>query len=167
MFKRIIILALVSAFTAPASASADLDLEKVLATALRLKKGTTGRLGEPREAIEAYISKGVISKKPEMRADYTDYYVVKTPASFIGHDLLIIKEEYMSTYVGCCVNPGLVIVVKVNGNPKSLHKFADTNKCFMEDNIDVQKELRGLSIKTTVPKGRYASLSCREMDANQ
>jgi len=167
MYKRIILSALIASHTAFAVAADDRELENGLANALRLKPGTTERAGDSGKAIQAYMREGVVNKKPNQRADYTDYYVVKKPASFMGHELVVIEEEYMAKYVGCCVNPGAGVTVKVNGSPKNLEKFADANKCSFADNVDVQGELNRFSIKATFSKGRYATLSCRENDANR
>jgi len=165
MYKRLLLLALITIRTATAVAADDKVLENGLADALRLKPGTTERAGNSGKAIQAYMREGVVNKKPNERADYTDYYIVKKPATFMGHELVVIEEEYMSKYVGCCVNPGAGITVKVNGSPKNLEKFADENKCSFADKVDVQGELGRYGIKATFSKGRYASLSCRENDA--
>lgn len=167
MYKRIFLTALIAAHTAFAVAADDRELESGLANALRLKPGTTERAGDSGKAIQAYMREGVVNKKPNQRADYTDYYVVKKPASFMGHELVVIEEEYMSKYIGCCVNPGAGVTVKVNGSPKNLEKFADANKCSIADNVDVQGELRRFGIKTAFSKGHYASISCRENDASR
>lgn len=167
MYKHLLLLALITIRTATAAAADNKALEDGLADALRLKPGTTERAGDSGKAIQAYMREGVVNKKPNERADYTDYYIVKKPATFMGHELVVIEEEYMSKYVGCCVNPGAGITVKVNGSPKNLEKFADKNKCSFADKVDVQGEMSRFGIRATFSKGRYASLSCRENDANR
>ena len=63
---------------------------------------------------------GYIDNKPNLRADYTDYYLLNKPARFMGHELVMIEEEYMSRYIGCCVSPGAGLSVKVSGSLKPL-----------------------------------------------
>mgnify|MGYP001758737813 FL=1 len=113
------------------------------------------------------MREGIVNKKPNQRADYTDYYLVNKPAKFMGHDLIVIEEEYMSQYIGCCVSPGVGVTVKVIGNTKNLENFARINGCTFTDNVNLQEELSSVGINATLTQGRFASLSCRERDAQQ
>jgi hypothetical protein len=164
---KLLALALVATITAQGAASEEQGLESGLINALRLKKGTTQRVGDSGKAIQAYMREGLVNKKPNQRADYTDYYLLLKPAKFMGHELVVIEEEYMSRYVGCCASPGAGVSVKVVGNPKNLEEFAQTNKCTFTDHINLQDELRSVSIKANLPQGNFASLSCRERDADR
>lgn len=145
----------------------DQDIEGGLISALRLKKGTTERVGNSGKAIQAYMREGIVNKKPNQRADYTDYYLVNKSAKFMGHDLIVIEEEYISRYIGCCVSPGAGVIVKVTRNTKDIEEFARTNGCTFTDNVNLQEELSGVGINATLPQGIFASLSCRERDAQQ
>lgn len=50
---------------------------------------------------------GFIAKKPNIkRYDYNDVYNVKKPLSFKGQNVVLLTDEYMSEYVGCCVSEG-------------------------------------------------------------
>lgn len=123
------------------SSSNEQNLESGLLDALRLNKKTMERLGDSGRAIQAYMRDNFVSKRPNVRADYTDYYLVKAPAKFMGHDLIVIEEEYLSNYVGCCVSPGAGVTVKVADSTKNLEKFANENGCTLADNVDLQGEL--------------------------
>ena len=141
------------------------ELENDLAQAMHLKKGGSERIGTSGKAIQAYMHAGLIDSKPNLRADYTDYYLLKQPAPFMGHELVMIEEEYMSRWIGCCVSPGAGLSVKVNGSLKPLAQFARAHRCSLLDNADVQGELASLGIRRKLAPGRYATLSCRERDA--
>jgi len=167
MYKRILLLFFVAAHAALASAASDRELEEGLANALRLKPGTTERTRDSGKAIQAYMREGVVDKRPNDRWDYTDYYQVKKPASFMGHNLVVIEEEYMSKFIGCCVNPGAGVTVRLNGSPHNLEKFAEANMCSFDDNVSVKEGLRGVRSKTALRKGRYATLSCRDNDTRR
>lgn len=145
----------------------DQDIESGLINALRLKKGTTERVGNSGKAIQAYMREGIVNKKPNARADYTDYYLVNKPAKFLGHDLIVIEEEYMTKYIGCCVSPGAGVTVKVIGDTNNLEEFAHVNGCTFTDNVNLQEELSILAINATLPQGIFASLRCRERDIAQ
>lgn len=153
--------------SAVAPAAADPGLETGLLHALHLKKGTTDRVGTSGKAIAAYMREGYLGKHPDQRADYTDYYLLKKPASFMGHELVLIEEEYITQYIGCCVSPGAGVTVKVRGNTQNLQAFARAQRCTLTDPVDVQHELSEVAIKTRLPKGHYAALSCRERDAER
>lgn len=143
------------------------ELETGLAQAMHLKKGSSERVGTSGQAIQAYMHAGLIDSKPNQRADYTDYYLLNKPARFMGHELVMIEEEYMSRYIGCCVSPGAGLSVKVSGSLKSLEQFARAHRCSLNDNVDVQGELASLGIRRKLAPGRYATLSCRERDAER
>jgi hypothetical protein len=106
-------------------------------------------------------------KRPERRFDYTDYYLLKKPASFMGHELVLIEEEYIAQYIGCCVSPGAGVTVKAHGNTRKLQAFARAQRCTLSDPVDVQHALSEVAIKARLQKGHYASLSCRERDAER
>ncbi|MGX9717863.1 hypothetical protein ACWYXJ_26900 [Janthinobacterium lividum] len=165
--RRLIGSFLLAASCASAHAAADPGLETGLLHALHLKKGTTERVGTSGKAIAAYMREGYIGKHPDQRADYTDYYLLKKPASFMGHELVLIEEEYITQYIGCCVSPGAGVTVKVRGNTQKLQAFASAQRCTLTDPVDVQHALNDVAIKTRMPKGHYASLSCRERDAER
>lgn len=147
------------------TASDNQDIESGLISALQLKKGTTERIGDSGKAIRAYMREGLVKKKPNQRADYTDYYLLNKPAKFMGHDLIVIEQEYMTAYIGCCVSPGVGVTVKVIGNTKNLEEFATENRCTLTEHVNLKDELSRVSIKTNLPTGNFASLSCRERDA--
>lgn len=164
------LLVLVSSLAAAAAGpgpSPGAELETGLAQAMHLKKETTERVGTSGQAIQAYMHAGLIDSKPNQRADYTDYYLLNKAARFMGHELVMIEEEYMSRWIGCCVSPGAGLSVKVSGSLKPLEQFSRAHRCSLNDNADLQGELASLGIRRKLPPGRYATLSCRERDAER
>ena len=143
---------------------ADDTLEQGLINAIEQNKTNTSRDTLYGSAIRAYKTKGFINNKPNQRADYTDYYLLNKPATFMGHDLKVIEEEYMSAYIGCCVNSGLGLGLKIRGSLTSLKAFANENGCSVEENINLYQELTESGLKVHPMSGRYARLSCRERD---
>lgn len=107
---------------------------------------------------------GIVNKKPNVRVDYTDYYLVKKPASFMGHALFMIEEEYMTQYIGCCVSEGAGITVRLKGDDTALNDFAKRNACSVESKVDMSAQLKYLGLKAELPAGNYTSLSCRDRD---
>lgn len=165
--KHAVAIALLAACLPIASAATGQALESGLLHAMQLKKGTTERTGTSGQAIQAYMRAGLVGKKPNQRADYTDYYLLTTPAPFLGHELVLIEEEYITQYIGCCVSPGAGVTVKVRGSIGNLEQFARANRCTLSDHVDLAHALREVAIRNKVPKGHYASLSCRERDAER
>lgn len=165
--KRTIALTLLAACSAMAFAADTHSLESGLLHAMQLKKGTTERTGTSGQAIRAYQHAGLVSKTPRQRFDYTDYYLLDKPVPFMGHELVLIEEEYRSKYIGCCASPGVGITLKVHGSIKNLQQFARASRCTLTDHVDVAQALREVAIKNKVPKAHYASLSCRERDAER
>ena len=168
--KHAIALLLLAAVSTMAHAADVQPLESGLRHALQLKRGTAERTGTSGQAIRAYMHAGLVSKAPQQRFDYTDYYLVNKPTPFLGHELVLIEEEYIDKYIGCCVSPGAGVTVKVHGSTHKLQQFARANRCTLTDNVDLAHELREVAIKEAAIKARatkahYASLSCRERDA--
>lgn len=165
MKQAIAFMLLAAAFTLVHAGNAP-QLEAGLIQALQLKPGTNERSGYSGKAIQAYKQAGLVGKKPNQRFDYTDYYLVNQGASFLGHELVLIEEEYITQYIGCCVSPGVGVTVKVHDSTKNLAAFAKAKRCTLLDPVDLNHALRDVAIKTRFPKAQYASLSCRERDAN-
>ncbi len=165
--RRLLGALLLAASGASALAAANPGLESGLIHALHLKQGTTQRTGTSGKAIQAYMREGYIGQRPEQRFDYTDYYLLKKPASFMGHELVLIEEEYITQYIGCCVSPGVGVTVKVRGNTQKLQAFARTQRCTLSDPVDIGQALGEVAIQARLPRGHYASLSCRERDAER
>jgi len=142
--------------------------EAVLIKALTPNKEKIGRIGESRAAIQAYIKYEVIDKNPSLRSDYTDYYVVKKPSKFMGHELVILEEEYMSAdSIGCCVSRGIGLLLKANDSIEKLNRFAEKNSCSVVENINPNKFEQEVGGQLNLAPGKYASLSCRERDLSQ
>ncbi|WP_409028214.1 hypothetical protein OX462_08980 [Janthinobacterium sp. SUN098] len=165
--RRLIGSLFLAACASSALAAADPGLESGLIQALHLKKGTTDRVGTSGKAIAAYMREGYVGKHPDQRFDYTDYYLLQKPASFMGHALVLIEEEYITQYIGCCVSPGAGVTLKVQGSTRKLQEFAIAQRCTLTDPVDIRHALSEVAIKTRMPKGHYASLSCRERDAER
>lgn len=162
-----LVLGLLAFTTTHVSADPTSNLEEGLANALRLKNGSSQRTGTSGQAIQAYMHAGLVGKKPTQRSDYTDYYLLRKSTGFMGHELVVIEEEYMAQYVGCCVSPGAGVSVKVNGRTDNLEAFARQNRCTFTDRVDLRKALREVGVKAELPTARYATLSCRERDAER
>ncbi len=139
-------------------------LESLLTDALRYDTTKAERIGDSGKAIQAYMRAGIVNKKPNTRADYTDYYLVKKPSSFMGHELFMIEEEYMTAYIGCCVSEGVGITVRLKGDDSALKHFAKNNACSVESKVDIPAQLKYLGLKAKVPMGDYVTLSCRDRD---
>lgn len=165
--KHAIAFTVLAACSALAFAADTRSLESGLLHAMQLKQGTSERTGTSGKAIQAFVQAGLVSKQPQQRSDYTDYYLLKTPAPFLGHELVLIEEEYITQYIGCCVSPGVGITVKVHGSIRNLEQLARAKRCTLTDHVDLAQQLREVAIRNKVPKAHYASLSCRERDAER
>ncbi|MFB9243289.1 hypothetical protein IV454_13645 [Massilia antarctica] len=164
--QKILLAGLFAAFVSTVvAAQENPGLEAGLIGAMKYDRNSNQRAGSSGEAIRAYMKAGYVNPRPNGRADYTDYYLLNQAATFLGHPLVVIEEEYMTRYVGCCVSEGLGVTVKVVTNTAALKKFATLNRCRLEENVDPGAELRSFSIRNTLPKARCATLSCRERDA--
>lgn len=138
------------------------DLQRALAAGMGLHPSSGGRL-EAGPAIRQFIAAGYVDRRPTRRMDYTDYRVLKWPFQFLGQNLLVIEEEYMTQYVGCCVDEGSGAIVRLNGDRSELTAFAAANKCRLTtEQSDIRSRLAELGLGRE--QGEFARLSCRERD---
>jgi hypothetical protein len=138
-------------------------LEKTLRQAM-IPSGDEGiRIVSSGALIIAYINKGFVARKPDQRADYVDYRRVRKPATLFGHKLVVLEEEYLTEFIGCCVNNGLGIVVEKTGSLAELEAFAIANECAIHEPSDATYSLKLAGVK---PKrgATYVSISCKEKD---
>jgi hypothetical protein len=149
------------------------ELENGLIDALRYDKKSAKRVGKSRDAIQAYMREGFISNEPE-RWTYTDYYILGPTTQFMGHDLVMIEEEYMGDHnVGCCVSEGAGVTVGINGNTTNLETFARDNGCSFSTEAEFQQYLDKLGGHKILPadrfkrSGGFAALSCRARDVEK
>jgi hypothetical protein len=115
------------------------------------------------QAIRAYKEAGVLPFRPT-RSDYTDHYTVTKPTKFMGHDLVIVSEAYMTKYIGCCVDPGAGMYVKIAADTARMQSFARANRCRFEEFADHKVLLDAAPVKADLALGRYAALLCHESD---
>jgi hypothetical protein len=88
---------------------------------------------------------------------------VRKSATLFGHKLMVLEEEYLVEFIGCCVNEGLGLVVEKNGSVTELETFAIANECAIKEPSDATYSLKLAGVK---PKrgATYISISCKEKD---
>jgi hypothetical protein len=150
--------------SSPASQAGDAEaLAAGLVRTMRLNAERTERLAEPGEAIRAYIKAGYVRLKPELREEYTDYRVMRLPAKLFGQELLVVEEEYLTKFIGCCVNEGVGVILRVTADLAPLKEFAAANGCSLRnDRTDIVATLQKLKVKPV--EGELVAMSCRTRD---
>ncbi len=117
--------------------------------------------------LREFKEQGLIPFRPLIRVDYTDYYRIRSELRVLGHDLVILEEEYMSKYVGCCVSEGGGLVVRLRGSTSELAEFAAANRCSLREYASLEMYQRESKLSFAAPSGRYAELSCRARDEDK
>ncbi len=140
-----------------ASQLAEEPLEKGLIEALAMNSKNE-RKAESGPALVAYIKQGYLHKKPDFQQDYSDYRFPLKSMHLLGHKVLLIDEEYITKYIGCCVSEGLAITVESAG--PSLEPFAESNRCSIRNDPYLPDD-----VKQRLPKGGWFTLSCKADDA--
>ena len=142
----------------------NISIENQLADSISFKSNTKEREKSSSDIIKIFKDSNIISQSPNSRVDYTDYYITNSPMKFIGHDIILIEEEYMDKNIGCCVNPGFGFSLKINEDISNLVNFSKNNGCSFEKNLTLSEKLKSLDINYNLPQGDFAYLSCREND---
>jgi hypothetical protein len=123
-----------------------------------------GRVTSSGVAIEKLAKLGFLPIKPDQRADYVDYRRVRKPFTFLGQSVIVIEEEYLDKFIGCCVNPGIGFVVETNGEMNEFNFFVEINKCQKEG--PYTRAAYSLEMAGVKPKAgaTYLGISCRQDD---
>ncbi|MCL8352229.1 hypothetical protein M9Y34_17855, partial [Acinetobacter baumannii] len=77
----------------------------------------------------------------------------------------LVSDAYMSEYVGCTVSEGWVAVCTRTTTLNLIVTFATTNQCNIAP-IETDSTYYGFKI-SSLPKGNYYELSCRERDLDE
>jgi len=137
--------------------------ERSLLAAMSSNEARDGRLIEPGVAIREGIRIGLLTRRPNRREDYTDYRVARFDARIFGLRIIVVEEEYMARYVGCCVSPGIGVILELTGSQAEALAFAERNGCRIENNqAEIRQTLGDLNVSTAY--GRFIRISCRERD---
>lgn len=113
--------------------------------------------------IREFKAHGLVPFRPQ-RVEYTDFYPLLKRATVFGHDLVLIEEEYLTKFIGCCVNEGGGLVLRINGALDKLENWAEANQCRIEQFRDEKEFLEYSRVRFAVPPGAYARISCRVRD---
>jgi hypothetical protein len=88
-----------------------------------------GRLADGDTVVSLLSRSGLFSKKPAERQDYSFFYIPRKPIYVLGAKLISFEHEYLTEYIGCCVNAGNAVILKPSGSISAIEAFAIKNKC--------------------------------------
>lgn len=155
--------ACVAAATCAAFSKGDAELEQKMLQALRPVPNFK-RQENAGAVIREYKAAGVLPSWPTARVDYTDYYLAIHPTTFLANELVLVEEEYMTKFAGCCVDEGAGVFVRITSDTATLEKFARKNLCRVDQYPSEKDVLAEINVRTSLPTGRYASLRCHVRD---
>ena len=158
-----LVLGLLIAVSPHTVSASEADLQKRLLKAMQIQDNGKDRQAQARPIVRDLVKAGYL-KKRQLRLDYADYHFTGKPFNLLGLKLVLLQEEYMDKYAGCCVNPGLRLFFEVNADTRAIEEFASKNACHLDLHDDLLASLKNYEIEHKLPKADYASLSCREND---
>lgn len=123
---------------------------------------------EKLNALETLKKLGIINSEPDIVADYNHIYMANKQVPILGGVLLALDHEYFDSYVGCCVNPGIALVIHVgkkSADALRLMEFAKENACSVTpfEQAIMANELEE-SLLDTSNKEDIVVLSCKLHD---
>lgn len=155
------------------SSSVFADAAQELVSALKMTpdkiQEEPGNLG----VLKFLKEKGLINIEPDFVADYSHTYYAKSDVLVFGAKLLALDFEYLDRYVGCCVDPGIALVLNIENSQSEYQgvvKFAKDNICSV---TSLEKARLPSEVKVAVSarhkKEEVFVLSCklREKGKNQ
>jgi hypothetical protein len=148
----------------PSYARSD-DIAGVFNRSAQLDFKSGERKGTAQHVISRLKAMRQISQEPTGRMDYMDYYAPNGKVTYSGCAVLVVEHEHMTKYAGCCVNPGLALVVAVRGTTQSLQDVAAQLGCSVESPYDATEEMAAVPRLKRIPARQLARIRCQERDA--
>lgn len=125
--KRMILLALL---LCPVISSA--APEEALMSILEASPENVQASSETQKALETLKQHNIIKNEPDIVADYNHIYIAIKQLPVLGGVLLALDHEYLENWIGCCVNPGVALILQVKkdmDDTTALASFAKENHC--------------------------------------
>lgn len=87
------------------------------------------------DSLQKLKKDGFLDENANVQGDYYHVYFPKKEIVIFGAKLVALNHEYLTDYIGCCVNPGISVVLKkVDGfNSNEIDVFSKRNSCKIND----------------------------------
>jgi hypothetical protein len=119
--------------------------------------------------LRALKRDGYLATRPRIRTNYDDFYFPTRSFSVLGGKVVVVQENYLGRYVGCCADPGIGLYFEGSSKASfiAVEDFAIANKCiYLEGNDMVTQELP-TNFMRLKPRKSYALLRCSDGDKNR
>ncbi|AZZ98325.1 hypothetical protein [Pseudoalteromonas sp. R3] len=124
-----------------------------------------------REVVNQMVKSGIFSPEPQERFDYLNFHFPEKETRVLGYQLVYFNYEYADKYIGCCINPGAAVVLRLPSNEDDayLQKFAKRNYCNISrgNHIYMPREIQKMIVKLGIPTVNLVELSCKERDRHE
>jgi len=99
----------------------------------------------PDKLLKPYVDARLIGAEPDLAEDYNQFYLVRSHSSFLGYRLLAFETADMreAGWIGCCINPGLSMLILTQDDDTAAAKFAASNQCRLLGSDDFQMDYFG------------------------
>jgi len=161
---KLLIICLLLLFSSTSSAD---EVEKIKMS-LQMNPNQVQKDGARLKPLNYLKKRGFFDNVPDLKSDYSHVYFPKKPIRIFDTSLLAFDIEYLETYNGCCVNPGVAIVLEKNGGARGLSEFAKRNTCRVTNikHANLPPEIAD-RLKLTHKLDHLVVLSCKESDRNR
>lgn len=150
------------AFSMSAMATDSVDISSDFSRLVRPDLRSGERTGSAETFISDLKKSGVVNQGAEWQQDFSDYYVVKMKTIFLGFSVAAIMHEYWQKDVrGCCVDPGITLILEVSKPTKAVNHFAEINGCAFIDNHNLSEYPFGEKLKSFSGK-KLGELQCNQ-----
>ncbi len=143
--------------------------ETVTAVARGLGDDDDAPYAHPDDVFVPLRKAGLAGVKVDGEADYYAWVRPRRPLRFFGHEVaLVFAEEMRGGFIGCCVNQGVTLVLRKNGDLAGLRKFADDRRCKLEEaGYNSMLDSVGAYGKSLRDRDDMLALSCHERDITE
>ena len=122
----------------------------------------------PDEVLVPLREAGLVGRSFDGTFDYYAWVRPRRPLSFLGHPVeLVITEEKRGAFIGCCVDDGVTLVLRENGDRASLRQFAEELHCRIGSASDGSRSATALArSRPKVNADLLIALECHFGDIN-
>jgi hypothetical protein len=111
---------------------------------------------------------GLVGESFDGEADYRAWSRPRKPLRFLGHSVaVVIAEDMRAGFIGCCVDEGVTLYLRKDGDPAALQQFAQDMGCNLKPASEDFSFERVSDARRPLDAADLLALNCHVRDINR